>query len=63
MRLDNLRPEVQFEGASIRLKFKYPPTQEEFDTAMETINKAMEYANKVTGKDIHIIGWDQLEES
>lgn len=45
------------------MRFKYSPTQEEFDAAMVILNNAMEYANKKTGEDIHIIGWDTKEES
>lgn len=63
MRLDNIRPAVRFEGADMHLKFKYPPTQEELDAAMVILNEAIEYANMVTGQDIHIIGWNKQEES
>lgn len=63
MRLDNVHPKVTFEGDKARIKFKYPPTQEEFDAGMAWLAEGMEYANKMTGQDIHIIGWDKEKES
>lgn len=45
----------------MRIKFKYQPTQEEFDTAMARIVEAMEFANKITNSNIHIVSWGQEE--
>lgn len=47
----------------MHLTFKYPPTQEEYDFALAVIAEAMDYANKLTGRDVHIIDWKSKEES
>lgn len=41
------------------LKFKYPPTQEEFDHAMALIAEAMAFANKATNQDTHVSGMEK----
>jgi hypothetical protein len=57
-----VRPNVTFkEGGRIHVKFKYPPTQDEFNLAMLRITEAIKYANQQTGLDLHIIGWEKKE--
>lgn len=58
-----MRPNVTFEDDRIHIKFKYPPTQDEFNLAMLHITEAIKYANQHTGLDRHIIGWEKGRES
>lgn len=54
IRADNLRPKLTFEGDKVHIKFKYPPTQDEFNLAMLHIDAAMQFANKQTGEEFHL---------
>lgn len=62
-RPDNVRPKLTFKGDMVVIKFKYPPTQAEFDAAIAHVVEAMDYANTMTGQNLQIIGWPKQKES